>query len=537
MLLTNSVYYAPVYNDGSLGIWGTGTSYPSAVSLHSCSIYNNYAYCVGGNTISGPTATTESATALSSGVGSWSSGSAYSNAVRGQSCSTYYDYLFCVGGNTISGASNSVYYSIISAGGFGAWKPTAVYPIKVSRSSCQTYYGYLYCVGGTLSNGANTSNTYYSQIRAGGLGAWQTTNSYPTTVSGQSCATYGGYIYCVGGPGTNAVYYATVSSGGIGTWTATKSYPTTKINQESCVAVSNGYLYCVGGWTGSSDTNSVYYSQFLTPGLGNWNTNHNTNYPKPIYRSSVAAPPINIAPPLSISLSPLSATIYVGQNVMFTNITTGGVPPYLFAYSTNAISYSISGNSITFTAAGTFNVVESVTDSNSIVDTAHSQTAVITVIPVPTTTTTSTSTSTSTTSIYTTSTSVTTIYTTTTSITYEYTTLPTGFGYAYANFQYAIEQFCGNPCYSPTYTSYFSIYGSVSSSCGSNGVWILVDAEYPFCGGFATGASCYATASGGTVTCTCSGYQTLTTSPYETTSYPGYPASIEAEGECYWRSG
>jgi hypothetical protein len=78
-----------------------------------------------------------------------------------------------------------------------------------------------------------------------------------------SCVVSGGYVYCVGGYDisvgvTNHVYYATLSSTGVGVWNSTTSYPTL-ITYQSCV-VSGGHLYCVGGTTGSvdTDTNAVY---------------------------------------------------------------------------------------------------------------------------------------------------------------------------------------------------------------------------------------------------------------------------------------
>ena len=66
-----------------------------------------------------------------------------------------------------------------------------------------------------------------------------------------------------------------------------------------------------------------------------------------------------------ISLSPTTNAIDAGQSVIFTNSTSGGTPPYSsYAYTVNSMSgVSITGNTITFNNAGTFNVLESVTDS------------------------------------------------------------------------------------------------------------------------------------------------------------------------------
>jgi plastocyanin/peptidoglycan/xylan/chitin deacetylase (PgdA/CDA1 family) len=83
----------------------------------------------------------------------------------------------------------------------------------------------------------------------------------------------------------------------------------------------------------------------------------------------------------TISISPLSANINVGQSVSFTNITTNGIAPYMYKYTTNAPNSMMSGNSITFLTAGTYNVLESVTDNTGVI--AYSTNAIITVDPAP----------------------------------------------------------------------------------------------------------------------------------------------------------
>ena len=122
----------------------------------------------------------------------------------------------------------------------------------MAHGSCATYSGYIYCVGGGTGLGS-TPAAYYAPISSSGVGAWATTASYPTAINYQSCATYSGYIYCVGGLSggkgnvLSAVYFAPVSSSGVSAWTSTTRYPTT-IEEQSC-AIYSGYIYCVGGFT------------------------------------------------------------------------------------------------------------------------------------------------------------------------------------------------------------------------------------------------------------------------------------------------
>jgi len=74
------------------------------------------------------------------------------------------------------------------------------------------------------------------------------------------------------------------------------------------------------------------------------------------------APP----PPLSVSISPLSTSIYMGQSVSFTSTASGGTPPYNYQWYLNnnpVPGATSSGWTFTPTAPGTFTIFLNVTDS------------------------------------------------------------------------------------------------------------------------------------------------------------------------------
>ena len=106
-------------------------------------------------------------------------------------------------------------------------------------------------------------------------------------------------------------------------------------------------------------------------------------------KASAISIPVNvIIPTPTIILSPTSNTIEEGQLVKFTNSTSGGTPPYSFTYNvfqfgTIAASgnYAVTGNSIRFTNFGTYNVIESVTETADA--TVSSSNSVITVYQIP----------------------------------------------------------------------------------------------------------------------------------------------------------
>ena len=156
----------------------------------------------------------------------------------------------------------------------------------MTGESCAIYSGYIYCVGGVV----NFKNVYYAPVSSSGVGPWTDTANYPTMIQYQSCAIDSGYIYCVGGNTisggiSSAVYFATVSSSGVGAWTNTTSYPT-KIEHQSC-AINSGYIYCVGGYSGGVGYKSaVYFATVSSSGVGAWT--NTTSYPTTIQWQSCA---------------------------------------------------------------------------------------------------------------------------------------------------------------------------------------------------------------------------------------------------------
>lgn len=89
-------------------------------------------------------------------------------------------------------------------------------------------------------------------------------------------------------------------------------------------------------------------------------------------------------PPLSVSISPLNASIYVGQSVSFTSTVSGGTTPYNYQWYVNGnpVSGATSASwTFTPTASGVYYVHLKVTDA--VGNTAQSETARISVSSVP----------------------------------------------------------------------------------------------------------------------------------------------------------
>jgi hypothetical protein len=170
-----------------------------------------------------------------------------------------------------------------SAASLGQWTSTTNYPIHVAGDSCVTYSGNVYCVGGFDANGNDYDDVYYAQLSASGTGSWSAATPYPEKLDSAACFTESVSIYCVGGENATQVldnvYTTSISSSGLGEWSSAAAYPQA-IASASCVVYS-GYVYCVGGFNmlGEGSTSTYYAS--ISSGLSSWMTT--TPYPFAVY--------------------------------------------------------------------------------------------------------------------------------------------------------------------------------------------------------------------------------------------------------------
>ncbi len=154
----------------------------------------------------------------------------------------------------------------------GQWTSTTDYPIHVAGDSCATYAGYVYCVGGFDASGNDYNDVYFAQLSASGVGSWSAASTYPAKVDSTACFTGAATIYCVGGENAagviSSVYAASISPSGLGKWSSAAPYPHS-IASASCVAYS-GYVYCVGGFNNLAEGSSSTYYASISSGLSAW---------------------------------------------------------------------------------------------------------------------------------------------------------------------------------------------------------------------------------------------------------------------------
>lgn len=347
--------------------WTGTTSLPTTLGLESCATSDDYGYvfCVGGLTSPSVSYTNQAEIGIltaGGGVTSWNSTTPYPATTGGESCVTYAVSIICVGGYHDNGdivtAANSVYSAPILVSGLGAWTAETSYPFGITLESCVTGGAYLDCIGGYTGSQDNSS-VYYSQMtRSGGVGTWAKTASYPIGVNSPSCVSESGYVYCVGGAtgssGHSDVYFAPLlSSGGVGAWAQTTSYPV-PVYSHSCAATSN-YIYCVGGYSNKQYSSATYYAPLSASGVGTWT--QASNYPNTVDLLSCGA---------------FSSYLYCFGGYdppgMSNSVYYNTIPPFLLATTTSTTTSTVTTpttKTVTTTSSITATVTSSVTETST----------------------------------------------------------------------------------------------------------------------------------------------------------------------------
>ncbi len=271
---------------GTLGTWSTTTSLPTATDYDSVQVNNGYLYEIGGYTTAS-TAVVQYALINSNGtLGAWTTTAALPTGTAVITSAVYGGFLYKIGGYTTANVA-TVDYAQINNGGPGtlsSWNTTTSLPAATDAATSVAYNGYVYEIGG--NSGSVSAVVDYAPINSNGtLGTWTATTSLPAATDAATSVAYNGYVYEIGGyttATTAVVDYALIctstnsglggctgTAGALGTWTATTSLPT--MGWYATSVAYNGYLYEIGGNSGSNPTSLVYYAPISSNGaLGTW---------------------------------------------------------------------------------------------------------------------------------------------------------------------------------------------------------------------------------------------------------------------------
>ena len=212
---SSSVYYAHLNSDGSVGTWQTSSnSLPVGLYVLGAVAYNGYLYAFGGLSASGSTNSVYYAHLNTDGsVGTWqtSGNSLPGNSIGGMAAS-YNGYIYQMGGfpNPLNDDyTDAVYYAHINSdGSVGTWQTSSnVLPLRTSSAVSLTSNGYLYMIAGARgvhgdSDFMSSSEVNYAHINSdGSIDSWQTSvNNIPDPLVLMSLAvSSSGHVYLIGG--------------------------------------------------------------------------------------------------------------------------------------------------------------------------------------------------------------------------------------------------------------------------------------------------------------------------------------------------
>ncbi len=343
---TNTVNYATLNSNGTVGSWTTSpNTLPQNVRVNDIAVYNGYLYSVGGLDDSTNRFNSVSYAHINSDgtVGTWStSGNTLPTTIQQSATFAYNGYLYVIGGYNGS-AQSAIYYAPLSSdGSVGAWATNST-SLPSARQDTQpaVYNGRVYIIGGRQPSTAASNSVFYASINSDHtIGSWSTSsNSLPDVRTGASVVEANGYLYVMGGlvitsPQTTVYQTQIKSSGDTGAWTTSSSSLAAARNNAFGFTYNN-YLYMTGGQNSSNNPASeTYYAPVTAPTTSATVTN------------PVTSKPIVISTPAGTDLTCSSAS---GESSLAVADSSYDYPVGLasFCYTTNAPSNQVTVTFVT----------------------------------------------------------------------------------------------------------------------------------------------------------------------------------------------
>lgn len=282
-----STLRAAINSDGNLGSWQEQTSLSIARIDHGM-VYtetaagNRCLFVVGGYTGATPsslvvTDSVEYALVGTDGtIGSWAKAASMSTARAHFGLAAYGGRLYSLGGSSTAGSVTSTveFAPINSNCSLDSWQATTAMTATHSGNRAFAANGYLYSTGdisGTLATGVQ-----YAPINTDGtVGAWASTSlmSQQRADHAAIASTRAGYAYVLGGVSTSPfTRTATVErallnpNGTLGNWSIMTSLPSA--NEDMAFAQADGRIYILGG-SSAGITSTVIFNAIEGAGSPN----------------------------------------------------------------------------------------------------------------------------------------------------------------------------------------------------------------------------------------------------------------------------
>ena len=261
----DSVEYAAINANGSLGAFAETTALPYGVRYFRAFAYNDRIYIVGGND--------ESAVIIADvwyapvnpdgTLGTWVETTSLSSACYEHGLATDGDTIYVFGGG-FDRTQTVEYATIASDGSVGAWQSGTALLQERTRLAAVSHGDSVYVVAGDDNDGTNVLDVEYTTIALDhSLGAWSTTTPLTAGRMKAEAVVVGDYLFLVGGSGsyTEIVEYAPFNDNGtIGAWAAAAA-PSYRPYSFATVQYGN-YIYVIGGYVSGEHRDTVEYAQF-----------------------------------------------------------------------------------------------------------------------------------------------------------------------------------------------------------------------------------------------------------------------------------
>jgi len=262
--------------------WTETSALPEGRTGHSLVYYNGYVYCLGGRadgTVEqnrGVDTVFYASVNADGSIGAWVAGPVLPASRANGGAAAWDGYLYYWGGwdQTYATQNTCFYAPLAGDGSIGAWVTSSV---TIPDAAGQAYAdafgsdglcvnGYLYIINGENNNGTRQDAVYYSQIQAGhDFGTWTATTSTDNASWFHGNVFYEGpsttWIYRVGGNlgGTTESFLRKAvfnGDGTVGAWEPTTGELAEACYEHGCV-IADGKIFTIGGLSGGDPIDVV----------------------------------------------------------------------------------------------------------------------------------------------------------------------------------------------------------------------------------------------------------------------------------------
>lgn len=258
--------------------WSNTDQLPAALQNQVALTDGSYLYIAGGAN-SGAKAGVYSASIGSTGsLGAWQTLPSLPTALYNHAGALQNGYVFILGGQNAAGVYSTVYRAAQQANGtLSSWTTTTAMPQALYDHAVASANGFVYVVGGFNASNVPQSTVYMAAQTNGTLGAWAAQKPLPIAEGEISAITFNGYLYVVGGHtgsggvGESTVFAAPIgSNGSLGAWSSLTALP--QARWDLGIAAAGGYLWAFGGYNSSAIATATVYRAPITTGgtIGAW---------------------------------------------------------------------------------------------------------------------------------------------------------------------------------------------------------------------------------------------------------------------------